>query len=105
MEEILERELSQYEDGCVIDEMELSGAVSFEEYDNRFEIIEKYCSRFAECTYKSENISKLISKELIDSEFAETSLSAAVLSALLEEPKEAQLVYELLGELKGGKRK
>ena len=105
MEKILERELSQYEDGCIIDKMELSGAVSFEEYDNRFEIIEKYCSRFAEYTYKSENISKLISKELIDSEFAETSLSAVVLSALLEEPKEAQLVYELLGELKGEKRK
>ena len=104
MEEILERELSRYEDGCIIDDMDFSGAVSFEEYDNRIGIIEKYRSRFAEYTYNSENISKLISKELIDTEFAETSLSAAVLSALLDEPKEAQLVYELLGELKGEKR-
>lgn len=105
MEEILERELSRYEDGCIIDKMELSGAVTFEEYDNRIDIIENALSRFAEYKYSSENISKLISKERIDSEFAETSLSAAVLSALLEEPKEAHLIYELLGELKGEKRK
>ena len=42
-------------------------------------------------------------KDLIESEFAETSLSAKLLKALIDEPKEAQLAYELLNALKEGK--
>ena len=44
-----------------------------------------------------------ISKELIESEFPETSFSAGLLTSLLDEPKEAQLAYELLKSLKEGK--
>ena len=105
MEEILERELSCYKDESVIDGMILSGTADKDEYEDRREIIENTLSRFVSGSYDDSALSRLISKELIDSEFAETSLSAALLSALLEEPKEAQLVYELLGELKGEKRK
>ncbi|MBR3963417.1 MAG: metallophosphoesterase [Oscillospiraceae bacterium] len=105
MEEVLERELSAYDDESVIDGMVLSGTADKDEYEDRREIIENSLSRFVSGSYDDSALSRLISKELIDSEFAETSFSAAVLSALLEEPKEAQLVYELLGELKGGKRK
>ena len=104
-EEILERELSPFDNESVIDGMIVSGTADKDEYEDRREIIEKALSRFVNGSYDDSALSRLISKELIDSEFAETSLSAAVLSALLEEPKEAQLVYELLGELKGGKRK
>ena len=105
MEEILERELSGFNSESVIDGMVLSGTADKDEYEDRREIIENALARFVSGSYDDSALSRLISKELIDSEFAETSLSAAVLSALLEEPKEAQLVYELLGELKGGKRK
>ena len=105
MEEILERELSEFNSESVIDGMVLSGTADKNEYEDRREIIENALARFVSGSYDDSALSRLISKELIDSEFAETSLSAAVLSALLEEPKEAQLVYELLGELKGGKRK
>ena len=105
MEEIIERELSEFNSESVIDGMVISGTADKDEYEDRREIIENALARFVSGSYDDSALSRLISKELIDSEFAETSLSAAVLSALLEEPKEAQLVYELLGELKGGKRK
>ena len=105
MEEILERELASISSDDVVDGMILSGAVEKEEYENRRGIIEKALSRFVSGSYDDSALSRLISKELINAEFAETSLSAKVLSGLLEEPKEAQLVYELLSELKGGKRK
>ncbi len=104
-EEILERELSSFENESVIDGMIVSGTVDTDEYENRRRMIESSLSRFVSASYDDSALSRLISKELIDSEFAETSLSASVLSALLEEPKEAQLVYELLSELKGEKRK
>ena len=56
-----------------------------------------------ESSYDDYGLSKLISKELIDAEFPETSFSAGLLTALLDEPKEAQLAYELLKSLKEGK--
>ena len=47
-------------------------------------------------------LSELISKEKVEAEFAETSFSAKLLTSLLDNPKEAQLTYELLNAL-GGK--
>lgn len=102
METMLERELAEFGDNSVV-EIELSGAVTGEEYENRHEVIEKALSRFMESKYNESNLSKLISKDLINAEFAETSFSAAFLTALLNEPKEAQLAYELLNSLKEGK--
>lgn len=100
--EALEKELSHVSDQSVVD-LILTGAVSAEEYENRKQNIEQVLSRFIEGTYRDGALSKLISKELIDEEFPETSLSAGFLTALLEEPKEAQLAYELLKSLKEGK--
>ncbi len=102
MEAILDRELADIADNSVVD-LILSGAVTADEYDNRFSIIEESLSRFVEGTYNDSSLSKLISKELIDAEFAETSFSSSLLTALLDEPKEAQLAYELLKSLKEGK--
>lgn len=102
MKETLDRELSKFADKSVVD-LILTGAVSAEEYEDRFHVIEGALSRFIEGTYNDSNLSKLISKELIESEFPETSFSAGLLSALLDEPKEAQLAYELLKSLKEGK--
>ena len=102
MEDILEKELTEIADYSVVD-LILSGAVTAEEYENRRAIIEDALSRFLEGTCKDGELSKLITEELIDAEFSETSFSAGLLKSLMDEPKEAQLVYELLKELKGAK--
>lgn len=102
MEEILDRELSEIGDNSVVD-LVLSGAVSFEEYRDRHDIIEKRLSRFVEGTYSDSALSELISPELISAEFPETSFSSGLLTALLDDPKEAQLTYEMLKSLREGK--
>lgn len=99
MENIIIRELADISDDSVVD-IVLTGAVSAEEYEDRASIIENVLSRFVEGTYNDYALSKLISKELIESEFPETSFSAGLLTSLLDEPKEAQLAYELLRSLK-----
>ena len=83
-------------------ELVLSGTVSVEEYDRRQNIVETALSRFLESTWQDCELSKLITKELIDAEFSETSFSAGLLKALLEDPREAQMAYEILKSLKEG---
>ena len=95
-------ELDEIDDNSVVD-LVLSGSVTAEEYEDKDNIIESALNRFLEGTYNDYSLSKLISKELIESEFPETSFSAGMLSSLLDEPKEAQLAYELLKSLKEGK--
>ena len=102
MEAIINRELADIDDNSVVDII-LTGAVSAEEYEDKNEIIDGALSRFVEGTCNDYALSKLISKELIESEFPETSFSAGLLTSLLDEPKEAQLTYELLKSLKEGK--
>lgn len=98
----LKRELSDIPDNSVVDVI-LSGAVSAEEYESRDELASKALSRFIEGIYNDYGLNKLISEELIKSEFPETSFSAELLLSLLDEPKEAQLAYELLMSIKEGK--
>ena len=95
-------ELKSIDDYSVVD-VNLKGALDEDDYNNRDEVIEKYIGRFIEGTYNDHNISKMISLQLVEKEFAETSFSYAMLSDLLDEPKEAQLVYELLQSLKEDK--
>lgn len=102
MENIINRELADVADNSVVDII-LTGAISSEEYEDKNKIIDNILSRFVEGTYNDYALSKLISRELIESEFPETSFSAGLLTALLDEPKEAQLGYELLKSLKEGK--
>lgn len=102
MENIINRELADIDNNSVVDII-LTGAVSAEEYEEKHTIIDNALSRFVEGTYNYYALSKLISKELIESEFPETSFSAGFLTSLLDEPKEAQLAYELLKSLKEGK--
>lgn len=99
MEEILSAELNSLPEKSVVDII-LSGAVSIEEYEKRAELIENSLSRFIEGAYSDFSLTRLISKELIDAEFAETSFCAKFLTALLDRPKEAQLTYDLLKTLK-----
>ena len=102
MEEILNRELAEIANNSAV-ELILTGAVSEEEYEDRHKIAEKALERFVEGTYEDYEVTRLISKALIESEFPETSFSASFLTALLDEPQEAQFAYELLKSLKEGK--
>lgn len=104
MEEQILDALKDIKSNSVV-ELNLDGAVTEEEYASRHEVVERALSRFLEGTCNDYGISKLISKELIDKEFPETSFSAGLLTALLDNPKEAQLAYELLKSLKEGKSK
>ena len=103
MEDTLRRELSAFGDGSVVD-LRLSGSVTTDEYDARHELLEELLGRFIEGTYSDTELSRLISAEIIDAEFAETSFAAGFLKDLLDEPKEAQLAYELLKSLGEGKK-
>ena len=99
MERELNGMLDKFGDDSVV-ELILSGAVTAEEYENRTALLDKSLSRFIDGTYDDSELSKLITQELINAEFPETSFSARLLTELIGEPKEAQLVYDLLTELK-----
>ena len=94
--------LNDIPDNAVVDVI-LIGAVTAEEYEDHHRILDALLSRFIEGTYNDTALSRLITKELIEAEFPETSFSAGFLTALLDDPKEAQLAYELLSSLKEGK--
>ena len=94
--------LNRIGDDSVV-ELTLNGAVNTDEYAARQSIVEEKLSRFIEGTYHDAGLSRLITKDLIDAEFPETSFSAKFLSALINEPKEAQLAYDLLNQLKEAK--
>ena len=100
MEDMLYRNLADIPDNSIVD-LILSGAVSDYEYQNRHEIIRNALSGFIESEYNDYALSKLISEDLIASEFPEMSFSARLLTSLMDDPKEAQLAYELLNSLKG----
>lgn len=103
MEAQLRRELAELEDETVVD-LILSGAVTGGEYENRHILIDELLSRFTEGSVRDYGLSKQISRSVIEAEFPETSFAAGFLNALLEEPKEAQLAYELLVSLKGERK-
>lgn len=102
METILERSLNDISNHSAVDVI-LSGAVTLTEYENRDAILRSALSRFIEGTYHDYGLSKLISETLIAEEFPETSFPAEFLKALLSNPKEAQLAYELLKSVREGK--
>lgn len=100
-DELIEKVLNEIDDNSVVD-LVLNGAVNDSEYELLHQNLSRKLSRFVEGTYNDYGVARMISEEQIDAEFPETSLSAKLLKALLPEPKEAQLAYELLNTLKGG---
>lgn len=102
MAETIAEALRDIDDNSVV-ELILNGAVTGEEYEGRAAVIDGLLARFVEGDYNDYALSRLISRELIEAEFAETSFSAGFLGALLDEPKEAQLAYEMLKSLKEGR--
>ena len=76
--------------------IKITGAISAEEYNNRRDIYDKYAEKCLDCEIAEEELTELITREMIGREFAETSFAAKLLEALIDEPGEAQMVYELI---------
>ena len=93
----LDNQLSGIPDNSAVDVI-LSGAAELDEYERRDEIIGTALSRFIEGTYDDYGLSRQITEDIITAEFPETSFSARFLTALLGDPKEAQMAYDLLKE-------
>ncbi|MBQ8526036.1 MAG: metallophosphoesterase [Clostridia bacterium] len=102
MENDIKKVLADIPDNSVVDII-LKGAVSAEEYENRFEIIDGLLNGYTEASFNEHGLSKLISAELIEAEYPETSFAAGLLKELMSNPKEAQLAYELLNSVKEGR--
>lgn len=100
MEEEISRALKGLEADSVV-ELELSGAVTDEEYRGRRRFLEEALSGFLEGSWEDSGLTRLITEDLIDAEFPETSVAAGLLRSLLDDPREAQLAYDLLKSLKG----
>ncbi len=98
-EEEMTNELKSIGDSSVV-ELILQGSITADEYSRKSEILETCLKRFTESRYDDCKLSRLITKQLIDSEFPETSFSARFLTALSDEPKQAQLAYDLIKTLK-----
>ena len=81
-------------------ELTVSGSVTADEYARKDEIFESSLARFTESRYDDCKLSRVISRQLIDAQFPETSFSADFLTSLLDDPKQAQLAYDLLNTLK-----
>lgn len=102
MERELAAALRDIGDNSVV-ELILGGAVSEEEYENRHAIIENALGRFLEYSYSDGGLARLITEELVEKELPNTSLAAKLLIELLDDPKEAQLAYDLIMEIKEGR--
>ena len=85
-------------------ELLLSGAVTDEEYKNRASIIKSVLDEFIEGRFDDFKMSRLITADLIDSEYPETGIASGLLKSLLDNPSEAQLAYDLLKEMKGERK-
>ena len=94
---MLECGLSDIPDNSVVD-IQLSGAVDREEYAERGLAVKEALSCFIEGTCDDSALVRRITESFVKSEFPETSFSARFLTALLSDPKEAQMAYDLLKE-------
>lgn len=96
LSDVLTRELKPIENESVVDVV-LAGSVSEEDYQVRQQIVNDALSRFLDTKYVDDTaLTPIITEERIKREYSETSFSAQLLLKLLDNPKEAQLVYDLL---------
>ena len=73
----------------------INGSVSSDEYANRQQTYEELLGKFMTYEIDDQNLSELITPEQIRAEFAEIGFAAEFLKAL-SDPKEIQMVYELI---------
>lgn len=78
----------------------LKGTVSQEEYQQRETIYRRVLGRFLEHTVDDSALSELITVDMIRRRYSEISFPAKLLESLLDEPKEVQLLYDLLEDYK-----
>lgn len=77
--------------------LKLSGTVSREEYADRENIYEECLGGFFEHPHPADQeLLELISPEFINSRFSELTFPARLLMKLAEDPKKAQMAYDLL---------
>ena len=77
--------------------LKISGTVCREEYENREDIYASTLSRFFEHPHPiDKDLIELISEEFIRSEFSELTFPAKLLMQLVNDPKKAQMAYDLL---------
>lgn len=96
LSDVLTNELQPIADENVVD-LVLSGSVSEEDYQSRRQIIDEALSRFLDTKLVDDSaLTPIITTERIKREYSEASFSAQLLLNLLDNPKEAQLVYDLL---------
>ena len=97
LEDILTNELRGYKDRAYV-EIILKGAVSDEDFEKRYEIIDRALERFLDKEYKEgySNISAMLTKEKILALCSETTLYADMLLELLSDQVQAQMAFDLL---------
>lgn len=77
--------------------LKLSGTVSREEYADREKIYEECLGGFFEHPHPADqDLIELISPEFINSRFSELTFPSKLLMKLVEDPKKAQMAYDLL---------
>ena len=75
----------------------IDGTVSREEYEQRENIYEEYLEGFFEHPHPDDkDLIELISEEFIKSEFSEVTFPAKLLMKLVDDPRKAQMAYDLL---------
>lgn len=100
LEQALLKAVSQYDDHSVV-ELIINGSITQEEYRARSEIYGRVLGRFLECQRPDDHgLSELITEQMVQDAFAQTSLPARMLMKLLgeDEIKEAQMLFDLLAE-------
>lgn len=89
--------INKYPDNAVV-EINVKGSIPREEYDSRGNIYNSLSNRFLEFKITDPDLAVEISEQFVKDTFAETSFAAKALSRLMNEPKEAQMLYELIDE-------
>ena len=95
LESALEGIKEKFTDKSVV-RLTITGAITADEYNNRRYIYEKYLQKCLSAEIVDDELSELITREMIRREFAETSFAAKLLEELIDEPREAQMVYDLI---------
>lgn len=100
LRETIKKTISKYEENSVVD-LVISGTVSETEYRDRHAIYEELLSHFFEYVPpKDDMLSVCLSEQKIKECYIENSLPARALMQLISQPKEAQMLYELMEDVR-----
>ena len=97
LRDTLQKEIETMDRNAIL-RFTIRGAVTKEEYEDRQTIYQQLMEQFLDYEIVDEELSELITEDMIKEEFPEMSFSAAFLTELLGDEKEVQMAYELLKE-------